>query len=75
MDFTVIDSAAAETVSFDAGDCVVAHSITVTADALLEGIEHFEVVITTPGGTNAAKASVHPVLYTAKVFILDNSSK
>ncbi|XP_072051597.1 uncharacterized protein [Amphiura filiformis] len=73
-DFTEILMGTPDKVSFIAGDCVVAHSITLTPDALVEGIEYFEVVITTPGGTNAAKASVNPVLNTAKVFILDHST-
>ena len=75
MDFTEIAIATPEPVEFDAGDCVVAHSIDLTPDDLVEPIEHFEVVITTPGGTNGLKASVNTVLNTAKVFILDNSSK
>ena len=75
MDFTEIAIATPETVEFDAGECVVAHSITLLTDALVEGLEHFEVVITTPGGMNAGKASVNTVLNTAKVFIVDNSSK
>ncbi|XP_072051646.1 uncharacterized protein [Amphiura filiformis] len=61
-------------VSFAQGDCAVAHRLALTPDDLVEGMEYFEVVIGTISGTNAAKGSVHTVLNTAKVFILDHST-
>ncbi|XP_072023298.1 uncharacterized protein [Amphiura filiformis] len=73
-DYTDIPMATA-TVSFNADDTAVAHLLTLTPDDLVEGFEYFMVVIATPGGTNAANALVHTVLDTAKVFILDHSTK
>ncbi|XP_072042712.1 uncharacterized protein [Amphiura filiformis] len=72
-DFIEIDERFPETVSFNAGDTAVSHPVILRPDNLVEGIEYFEVIITTPGGTNATQASVHTVLNTAKVLILDQS--
>ncbi|XP_072023305.1 uncharacterized protein [Amphiura filiformis] len=78
-DFTEISMAAATDpvdtdVSFAQGDCAVAHPLALTPDDVVEGMEYFEVVIGRVTGTNAAKGSVHTILNTAKVFILDHST-
>ncbi|XP_072051647.1 uncharacterized protein [Amphiura filiformis] len=78
-DFTEITMAAATDpvdteVSFAKGDCAVAHQLSLTPDDVVEGMEYFEVVIDRVTGTNAAKGTVHTVLDTAKVFILDHST-
>jgi hypothetical protein len=69
------DIAAAEMVTFTAVATSVTYQITLTPDALCEGIEYFEVVIATVGGTDAAKGAVDTDRDTARVFILDHSCK
>ena len=60
---------------FSQGDCAVAHTIELKPDLLYEGSEYFEVVISAVAGTNAARGTIHGVLDTAKVFIIDRTSK
>ena len=63
------------TVTFAAGSTSEAQTIMLTSDADVEGIEHFQVEITTVGGTNSNRGAVDNNLNTANVFILDLSCK
>jgi hypothetical protein len=62
-------------VTFAAGETAKTHTLTLTTDKVVEGIEYFEVVISDVAGAGAAKGDVHAVLNTAKVFIVDHSCK
>ena len=62
-------------VAFAQGSDAEAYSIMLEQDALIEGIEYFDVTIATIGGTNSASGSVDADLNTAKVLILDRSCK
>ncbi len=62
-------------VAFSQGDCAVARKIELKPDILVEGFEYFEVAISTVAGTNAARGTIHSDLSTAKVFIIDHTSK
>ncbi len=60
---------------FSQGDCAVAHKIELKPDILVEGFEYFEVAISTVAGKISARGTVHCDLDTARVFIIDHTSK
>ena len=61
------------TVTFSAGSTSEAQTIMLTPDADVEGIEYFQVEITTVGGMNSNRGAVDNTLNSANVFILDLS--
>ena len=70
-DYTTVSGS----VAFSQGDCAVAHRIELLPDLVYEGFEYFEVAISAVAGTNAALGTIHSILDTARVFIIDHTSK
>ena len=73
---TDYDDETGQTITFPQYDAAMTHTVTLTADTILEGMECFDftIALTSHAATMAA-ASVSTNGDTAKIFIIDQSCK